>query len=131
MEILHDRATAHPKDELVAFYVSAAEATPELPAGAYITNDDPWTTRQMLRCLANINTAELSDYATLVEVSDLTQEFMFDAYEQDGDNGFDAVMKHAERLGVFSKEAGWVHETPKGRTVLSELFWEGLTIERS
>ena len=124
METLRDRATALLNDEMGAFYVSKSQATPELPSGAYITDDDPWTTGRMLHCLANINTAELSDYAALVEVSDLTQEFMFDAYEQDGDNGFDAVMKHAERLGVFSKEAGWVHETPKGRTVLHSLYRE-------
>lgn len=123
MEILHDRATAHPKDELVAFYVSAADATPELPAGAYITDDDPWTTRQMLSCLASINTADLNDYERLVEVSDMVEEFCFDALTSDGDNGYDAIMEEAVRLGVFG-EHGWVHDTAKGQATLLRMYKE-------
>jgi hypothetical protein len=123
MKNTHDGATAHPKDGMVAFYVSAAEATPEIPAGAYVEDHDPWTLKQMVHCLQNISKTVLIDYDTLVEVSDIAEEFCMDALRSDGDNGYDAIIAEAERLGVFTDD-GWVHDTTKGQAALLRMYEE-------
>ena len=114
---------AQPTHSGPAIYVSPMDATPEIPAGFYVQDDEPWTLKQMVHCLQHISKADLNDYDTLVEVSDMAEEFCFDALRSDGDNGYDAIINEAARLGVFTDD-GWVHNTTKGQAALLRMYEE-------
>ena len=116
-------AKAKPTNSGPAIYVSPKDATQEIPAGFYVQDDTPWTLKQMVYCLQRIPKTDLNDYETMVDVSDMAEEFCFDALRSDGDNGYDAIINEAERLGVFTED-GWVHNTAKGQATLLRMYNE-------
>jgi hypothetical protein len=125
MIVTNDGAKAQPTQSGSAIYISPMDATPEIPAGFYVQDDEPWTLKQMVHCLQQISKTDLDDYDTLLEVSDMAEEFCMDALNSDGDNGYDAIIDEAYRLGVFTDD-GWVHNTTKGQAALLRMYEEKL-----
>ena len=114
---------AQPTHSGPAIYVSPKDATQEIPEGFYVQDDEPWTIKQMVYCLQHIPKPDLNDYETMVDVSDMTEDFCVNALVLDDDNGYNAIIDEAERLGVFTED-GWVHNTAKGQATLLRMYNE-------